>query len=270
MEITFTTVLALIALLALPIWAMVHYGASVAGRLTHALSKWAAATLATGAAAYYAVKWDNAAATAAMAALAALLPAAYTAARSGYGLRRSMSWVYPGLLAATAPVAVVAAGALFGFHRALEARVLLPLMGILCAATAATAHKALRMYRSGVRLHHQYGTYLLGNGATPGRAEGHYTKRAVEAAAGPVLSRLAATAAGAAPMVVWTVAMSGGGAAEAVAAELIVAAGMLCSATLFPVAAIYIMRKTEGVHTEGTASKGAKGGTDNKNTDIKD
>lgn len=251
------------ALFAIPVYFFQAYGLRLLGKSATALLGMVAKIAVMGGVLYFLFQWDSMV----LNILFVLLSVAVTALVVCTKARLSLTHHYVPLLSGVA-VAVLVAGAwllvaVMGGADALATPRMVPVAALLCGAVLETEAKAMTYYYMGLRNHGDMYYYMLGNGATRGKALFYFRKRALERVATHCMRNVGGMMCAATPFVMWAMLLGGASVLTACGMQVAVAVAMWTASMLSVAVALMVATRYSidgyGRLKDNTAADAASG-----------
>lgn len=209
MDFTFWSFVFALLPLAIPLYFVVTYRLTIERQLVKALAWFLAVILLMGSTLTYVVGVDKPWLTIVVSVLLIVLLSAGTLLRIRLGDWRLMLSLLLGVFLPVVVFTFYIDYLVMGGKHLLDARVLLPLVGLLTGGSIDAVGSAMVTYRAGLQHHAQLYYYLLGNGATHREAVYYLERRALTHLLMPTMRRMSRCFVAAAPAVFWIAMASG-------------------------------------------------------------
>ena len=229
-------------LVAVPLYVLHVFDTGLLRRALRALGQMVGSLVALGLCLYFVFRLDHWAVNV-LSVLLMLVGAVSTTVRAGLNVRRFIVPVGVGMLTAAVLVGLWVVVLALGQVNAVQARFLVPVMGLLVGAMVKSNADALSTYYMGLRHHGQLYYYLTGNGATPGAALTWFVRRALQRVALPSLRRMGTMVVVASPVVTWSMLLSGVSVVGAIGVEMVLLVAAFCASVVSLLATLYVARR---------------------------
>lgn len=243
MEITLLQFLLGLLLVIVPGYILYHFGSHLLAKAMRAWVKMLVILTVFGAILYEVLALNNVLVTLSFAILMVLSGALLTVSKAKLRLSQMLIPVFTGMMGATLVIGFYFLALVVGFKHMLEARYLIPVMGLLMGHLIMVNGNALHLYAVGLKHHGELYHYLLGNGATQMEALNYLMRRAIERAALPSLSNMGLIVVGVSPVVLWSMLISGVGVVEAVAFQILILMAFLCASVVSVTITLVVSRR---------------------------
>lgn len=209
MEISLLGFVLGLLLLALPLYILYVFDPRTMRRLVASFGTMAASVIASGAALYVVVKWNNTALTILSGMVMAVLSAVLVIRKSRLRIPALIIPVASGMLVSVFIIGLYTLFLILGLKNPFEARFFVPVFGLLTGCTIGSNAHALHIYYMGLYHHNQLYDYLLGNGSTHREATQYFVRRALQAAFNPIMKLMSGVVFVNAPVLMLALVMSG-------------------------------------------------------------
>lgn len=209
MEISLLGFVLGLLLLALPLYILYVFDPRTIRRLVASFGSMAASVIASGAALYVVVKWNNTALTILSGMVMAVLSAVLVIRKSRLRMPALIIPVASGMLVSVFIIGLYTLFLVLGLKNPFEGRFFVPIFGLLTGCTIGANAHALHIYYMGLYHHNQLYDYLLGNGSTHREATQYFVRRALQAALNPVMWLMSGIVFVNAPVLMLALVMSG-------------------------------------------------------------
>lgn len=238
----FKFVLGLIPLL-LVLYVLYAFRVAVLRQLVMAMLQMVGVTTATAVCLYLVVRADSLLVSILFVVVMAVAGAVLTLRKSHVANGKYIIPIAVGTLLSVVVLTVYALLLVFSAGNPFNARMLVPLAGMLTGAMVGANAKALAAYYAGLRHHNALYYYLIGNGATHGEAVRYFFKRSLEAGATAWGRMMSYIAIGSTPVIMWAMVMNGSGIAVALAWQLLLVALMFAASVFSIVVTLFAARR---------------------------
>lgn len=160
---------------------------------------------------HYVFQWNNGLVNLVWIVLMAALATVFIVRKEQLSLKTFFLPLMAGVLASLLVFGLYFVFAVLGLKNGLDARYLVPVVGLMTAMMVMADGKALATYYMGLRHHGQLYCYLRGNGASHAEATRLFLRRALDKAALLVLKKISGVVMGMAPVVLFAMLLSGVG-----------------------------------------------------------
>ena len=243
MEISIVRFCLGLLLVAVPLYVLHVFETGLLPRALRALARMVVSLVVLGVALYFVFRLDHWAVNLLFVLLMVALGAVSATSKARLSVRRFFVPVAAGLLVGVVFVGCWLLVLVLGRRNPLEARFLVPVVGLLLGAMVKSNADALTIYYMGLRHHNQLYYHLMGNGANPGRALTWFVRRALQRVALPSLERMATLMVGASPVVTWSMLLCGIPVVGAIALQLLLLVAGFCASVVSLLATLYVARR---------------------------
>lgn len=243
MEISIVGICLGLLLLAVPLYVLHVFNTGLLPRALRALARMALSLAVVGVALYFVFRFDHWAVNILFVLAMVVVGALAASRRARLSVRQYFVPVAAGLLVGAVTVGCWLLVLVLGQRNPLEARYLIPVVGLLMGAMVKTNADALATYYMGLRHHNRLYYHLVGNGANAGKALEWFVRRALQRVALPSLERMAMMLVGASPVVTWSMLLCGVSVVGAIALQVVLLAAGFCASVVSLLATLYVARR---------------------------
>lgn len=230
-------------LVVVPLYVLHVFDTGLLRRACRSLAWMVASLVVLGLCLYFVFSLNHWVVNVAFVLLMVVVGAVSATSRARLSVSRFFVPVATGLLVAVLVVCCWLLFLVFGQKNPLEARFLVPVVGLLMGTMTRSNADALTIYYMGLRHHNQLYYHLTGNGASPGRALTWFVRRALQRVALPSLGRMATLMVTASPVVTWSLLLGGFSVVGAVALQMVLLVAGFCASVVSLLATLYVARR---------------------------
>lgn len=222
MEITLLGFVLGILLLAVPLYILYAFRINLMQKTLVAFGKMIVWLTVTGFFLYFVLRWNNLLVNILWTVVMALAAAVMTVGKARLKSSKYIVPVFVGLITSSLVIGLFFLFFVVGLKNPFDARFFIPVISLMIGAMIGVNANALSVYYSGLEHHSALYYYLLGNGASHKEAVNYFVRRALQKAASPWISSMAYMVVGVAPLILWTMLLSGVALVTAIAYQVLI------------------------------------------------